>query len=89
MITMRVIAGSCSLPLCLAIAGCSRAPEFSVYGSFFPVWILCTVGGLLLMAGVRGLIGRSSLAQHLTAPILLYLSLAVFFTCALWLVFFR
>lgn len=70
------------------LAGCARAPEFSIYGSFFPVWIFCSVAGLLLMAGVRALVARSSFAEHLVAPVLLYLSLTIFFTCALWLLFF-
>ena len=74
-----------ALPL---LEGCARAPVFSIFGSFFPAWIFCSLAGLLLMAGARSLIGRTELAEHLVAPVLLYLSLAVFFTCVLWLLFF-
>jgi hypothetical protein len=26
------------------LSGCSHAPEYSIFGSFFPVWIFCSVG---------------------------------------------
>jgi YtcA family len=72
----------------LVSAGCSHAPEYSIFGSFFPVWIFCSVGGLLLMAGARALIARTAISEHLAAPVLLYLSMAIFFTCILWLLFY-
>jgi len=72
----------------LLLAGCSHAPEYSIFGSFFPVWIFCAVGGLLLMAGARALIARTAIAEHLAAPVLFYLSMAIFLTCMLWLLFY-
>ena len=72
----------------LVSAGCSHAPEYSIFGSFFPAWIFCSVGGLLLMGGVRVLIARSAIAQYLGAPVPLYLSMAIFFACMLWLFFY-
>ena len=77
-----------SLAAPLVLVGCSHAPEYSIFGSFFPAWIFCSVGGLLLMAGVRVLIARTAIAEHLAAPVLLYLSMAIFFTCILWLFFY-
>jgi len=76
------------LSLVLPLAGCAHAPEYSIFGSFFPAWIFCSVGGLLLAAGARVLIARTAIAHHLAAPILLYLSMAVFLTCMLWLLFY-
>ena len=73
-------------PLCLT--GCEHSPDYSILGSFFPVWIFCSGAGLLLMAGARALILRTSIAKHLVAPVLLYFSMAVFFACALWLLFY-
>jgi hypothetical protein len=70
------------------LAGCSHAPEYSIFGSFFPAWIFCSLGGLLLMAGARVLIGRTAIAQHLAAPVFFYLSMAIFLTCMLWLLFY-
>jgi hypothetical protein len=70
------------------LVGCSHAPEYSIFGSFFPAWIFSSVGGLVLAAGARALIARTAIAQHLAAPVLLYLSMAVFLTCVLWLLFY-
>jgi hypothetical protein len=78
--------------LCLAVpgasVGCSHAPEYSIFGSFFPVWIFCSAGGVLLMTGARAVIVRTPMAEHLEAPVLLYLCMAIFFACALWLLFY-
>jgi YtcA family len=87
MTLVRPFAGL-SLVASLALAGCSHAPEYSIFGSFFPVWIFCSIGGLLLMAGVRALVARTAIAGHLAAPIVLYLGMATFFACILWLTFY-
>jgi hypothetical protein len=72
----------------LVLVGCSHAPEYSIFGSFFPVWIFCSIGGLVLMTGARALVARSAIAEHLAAPILFYLSTATFLACVLWLLFY-
>jgi hypothetical protein len=72
----------------LVLVGCTHPPEYSIFGSFFPAWIFCTVGGLLLMAGARTLIARTAIAEHLVAPVLLYLSMAIVLSCILWLFFY-
>lgn len=74
--------------LSLLSVGCSHAPEYSIFGSFFPAWIFCSVGGLVLMTGARSLVGRTAVADHLAAPVLLYLGMATFFACVLWLLFY-
>jgi hypothetical protein len=80
--------GALSLTAPFSLAGCSHAPEYSIFGSFFPVWIFCSIGGLLLAMGARAVIARTTLAEHLAAPVLLYLGMATFFTCMLWLLFY-
>jgi hypothetical protein len=77
-----------SLAAPLVLAGCSHAPEYSIFGSFFPVWIFCSVGGLALATGARALIVRTAIGEHLAAPVLLYLSMAIFLACMLWLLFY-
>jgi len=74
-----------SLTAPLVLVGCSHAPEYSIFGSFFPVWIFCSVGGLILAAGARVVIARTAIAGHLAAPVLFYLSMAIFLSCMLWL----
>ena len=80
--------GALSLTVPLTLVGCSHAPEYSIFGSFFPAWIFSSVGGLVLAAGARVLIARSAVAEHLAAPVLFYLSMAIFLTCVLWLLFY-
>jgi YtcA family len=80
--------GVLSLTVLLTLVGCSHAPEYSIFGSFFPAWIFSSVGGLVLAAGARVLIARSAIAEHLAAPVLFYLSMAIFLTCMLWLLFY-
>jgi len=87
MTSHRPVAGL-SLTAALVLAGCSHAPEYSIFGSFFPVWIFCAAGGLVLAAGARVLIVRTVIAEHLAAPVLFYLSTATFFSCVLWLLFY-
>jgi hypothetical protein len=72
----------------LWLAGCSHAPEYSIFGSFFPVWIFCTAGGLILAAAGRALIARTAIAEYLAAPVLFYFAMATFLTCILWLLFY-
>jgi hypothetical protein len=87
MTLLRPFAGL-SLAASLVLAGCSHAPEYSIFGSFFPVWIFCSAGGLVLATGARALIARTAIAEHLAAPVLLYLSMAIFLSCMLWLLFY-
>ena len=87
MISPRPLAGL-SLAAPLMLVGCSHAPEYSIFGSFFPAWIFCSVGGLVLATGARALIARNEIAEHLAAPVLFYLCMATFFACMLWLVFY-
>jgi len=85
--SLRYVAGL-SVAVPVASVGCSHAPEYSIFGSFFPAWIFCSVGGLLLMTGARALIARTVIGEHVAAPVLFYLSTAIFFTCMLWLLFY-
>jgi hypothetical protein len=87
MTSLRRLAGL-SLVASPVLVGCSHAPEYSIFGSFFPAWIFSAVGGLLLAMGARFLIARTAIAEHLAAPILFYLGMATFFTCILWLLFY-
>ena len=70
------------------LTGCYHAPEYSIFGSLFPVWIFVSILGLLLAMGARVVIARTAIAEHLAAPVVLYLSMATFFACMLWLLFY-
>jgi YtcA-like protein len=77
-----------SLTAPLTLVGCSHAPEYSIFGSFFPVWIFCSVSGLLLAMGARAVIARTAIAEHLAVPVLFYLGMTTFLSCMLWLLFY-
>jgi len=80
----------CVAVLCLLVlAGCQRAPAFSILGSYFPAWLFCLLVGVLLTAAARLLLRRKDLGQVLDPPLLMYPCLTAFFTFALWLIFFR
>jgi YtcA family len=87
MTSRRSLAGL-SLLAPLVLVGCYHAPEYSIFGSFFPAWIFCSVGGLVLITGTRALVARTAIAEHLAAPVLLYLAMATFLACILWLLFY-
>jgi hypothetical protein len=87
MTSPRVFAGL-YLAAPLVLVGCSHAPEYSIFGSFFPVWIFCSAGGLVLATGAHVVIARTALSEHLGAPVLFYLGMATFLACILWLLFY-
>ena len=71
----------------LLMTGCGRAPSFDILGSFFPAWMVCLALGVLLTVPARWLLLR--LQVVIALPVLTYPSLALLFTLALWLLFFR
>ena len=70
----------------LFLAGCGRAPSVDILGSFFPAWLVCFAAAVLLTALTRFVLLRFHIKVEL--PVLVYPSLAAFFTFALWLIFF-
>lgn len=70
------------------LAGCNavaRSPSISVFGSFFPVWILCAVAGVILTAIARVLLIRTGIDDYLPVPALVYLCLAIGSAIGFWL----
>ena len=71
----------------LLLGGCSRAPSVDILGSFFPAWLFCLVVAVLLATLIRLVMLR--LRVKVVLPIVVYPSLAVSLTFALWLMFFH
>jgi hypothetical protein len=71
-----------------ALAGCRRAPTFNILGSFFPSWLMCLFAGIVLAAVANRVFVRFALDKEILWPVVVYPCLALFFACALWLVFF-
>ena len=76
----------------LVLAGCrtdDHSPTVDVLGSYFPAWMICIVIGLALTLVARQLLIGFKLDSHLRPAPLVYLCLTVFFTLAVWLLFFQ
>ena len=64
----------------IALPGCSDvvdAPMVPVFGSYFPSWIFCAIGGIVVAALFRFLFVLSGIDQRLLVPPLVYLSLTI------------
>ena len=77
-----------ALPLaaCMSLAGCAGSPDLNVFGSFFPSWMVCALAGLVFAAVMHRVLSAVGIDKALPAPLLVYLSLAVAFTFATWLI---
>lgn len=67
--------------------GCE--PILDVDGAFFPAWMLCMILGVGLTFAFYPLFVRMGIEPHLGPPVLIYPSLALLLTLAIWLIFFR
>jgi hypothetical protein len=76
------------LPALATLAGCGRAPTFSILGSYFPAWLACILAGIVLAALVNWILGRVKREHLLAWPALVYPCMAAFFAFTLWLLFF-
>ena len=65
------------------------APSVNVLGSFFPIWIVFIVAGILLTVATRLLLIRAGLEEGLGPLVIVYPAMVVLFSCAMWLVWFR
>jgi len=75
----------CTVAVSLLLAGCERTPSIDVFGSFFPVWMICIAGGIFLTLAVRQLLVVVSLDKELGSRALVYTSMAFLFACVIWL----
>ena len=69
---------------CATLTACSDAPSIGVLGAYFPDWLFCIVGGVLLVACVHVLLSRSGRGGWLTPPAIVYPALTVLFSIVLW-----
>lgn len=74
---------------CASLAGCSDAPSVGVLGAYFPEWMFCIVGGVMLVAFLHVLLSRRGRGGWLTPPAIVYPALTILFSIALWAVVFN
>ncbi len=77
------------LPAIVLLGGCAHSPTVDVLGSYFPAWMLCIIIGLFSTLIVRLLLIGFGIYAHLRLKPVLFSCTAIFFTLAVWLVFFK
>jgi hypothetical protein len=70
----------------LTMTGCD--PQINIAGAYFPAWLACTLGGLLLFWGLHLVFLKMGLLPHIIPLPLVYGALITALTCVLWLLFF-
>jgi hypothetical protein len=79
----------CALGLPSALSGCSNAPSIPVLGAYFPDWLFCITGGLLLSLLLHGLLLRRGIRGQLAPPVVTHPLFTAMFSLIAWLLFFR
>jgi len=75
---------------CLGLSACSLrgAPSYSIFGAFFPAWLLCAGIGLVGSVVLRVLVIALGFEEVLPWPLLVYTAFATGAALWLWLALF-
>ena len=65
------------------------APSVDLFGSFFPIWMICILAGVVLTLAARSALIRVRLESELGPRLVVYPSMVTLFACTIWLVLFR
>ena len=65
------------------------APSVDLFGSFFPIWMICIAAGAALTFAARWVLIRARLDDQLGPRLIVYPSMVTLFACAIWLVVFQ
>jgi hypothetical protein len=66
-----------------------RAPTVDIMGSFFPIWMFCIIGGIVLTLLFRFLLVHARLDEEIGPRVIVYPGMATLIACAIWLVWFQ
>jgi inner membrane protein involved in colicin E2 resistance len=64
------------------------APSFSLFGAFFPAWILCACAGILVAIGVRAIFVGTGWCRILPFQLFVCSAAGIMFGVLAWLVVF-
>lgn len=72
--------------MCLLLAACAprSAPTLSLFGAYFPVWILCGIIGVAAAGGARLLLVATGLSSAVPAQLLFCVAAGVIAACLAW-----
>ena len=65
------------------------APSVDLFGSFFPIWMVCITAAAILTLGTRFVLVKARLDSELRPKLIVYPSMVTAFACAIWLALFR
>lgn len=65
-----------------------HCPSLNLFGTFFPAWMLCALVGIVGAAVARQLFAAVELEPFLRPRLLVYPSISLGITFAVWLVWF-
>ena len=68
--------------------GLEGAPSYSVFGAFFPAWLLCAGVGIAGSVGLRTVLLAAGLERTMPLKPLVYLAFATVLALSLWLLLF-
>ena len=80
--------GLLRVAIALPSAACNFAPTMDLFGSYFPVWMLCAALGIIVAVITRQLLAVAGVNDYVVAPLLTYAGLALSATLLAWLVWF-
>ncbi len=72
-----------------ALTGCARTPLVNIFGSYFPVWMFCIGGGVVLTLIARRLLVMARIEKELGPRVLIYPCMTGLFACAIWMLAFH
>jgi hypothetical protein len=78
-----------SLP-CVSLTGCSGggAPSFTLFGAFFPAWLLCGLIGVVGAGAARAAMVATKLSEFLPHQLLVCAAVGVMAASLAWLIWF-
>ena len=77
------------IPMLVMLSGCAVSPSIPILGAYFPGWLLCLTGALLVTLGIRAALIQLDRADRMGPPIFVYPLMVVIGTFLLWILFFR
>lgn len=73
------------LLLLCCLCGCNGSPSRNILGSYFPSWMVCAVGGLVVALAARAALKAAGILPEMPMPLVALLSIGCATTFALWL----
>ncbi len=72
---------------CAALTGCARhaAPTLSLFGSYFPIWILCGILAVFAAVATRVLLVAAGLSDTVPAPLAVCTAAGMIVGSLVWL----